>query len=114
MMPHIIIDYSASLEGQVNRQTLLKTAHQAAESSGLFNAVDIRSRSQSFDNFHLGAEQNHFLHVTVKLLRGRTDEQKTQLTTGVISALQELSLTDVLISCECVDIHNESYQRIAL
>lgn len=113
-MPHVIIDYSAPLEDQVSRQTLLDTAHQATESSGLFNAVDIRSRSQSFDNFHLGAEQNNFLHVTVKLLSGRSDEQKTALTKSIITALQQLSLNDVLMSCECVEIHNESYQRLSL
>lgn len=113
-MPHVIIEYSDVLEAQVSRKDLLSTAHQAVEDSGLFNAVDIRSRTQSFDNFRLRADKHCFLHITVKLLSGRTDEQKTHLTTGIVTALQQLSLTDVLISCECIDIHNVSYQRISL
>lgn len=113
-MPHVIIEYSDTLESQVSRKELLNTAHQAVEASGLFNAHDIRSRTQSFDHFRLGANKHHFLHVTVKLMRGRTDEQKNQLTTGVATALQGLAMNDVLISCECVDVHNESYQRISL
>lgn len=113
-MPHVIIEYSDTLEAQVSRKELLKTAHQAVEASGLFNAVDIRSRTQSFDHFHLGAEKHNFLHITVKLMRGRTDEQKIQLTTGVTTALQALNISDVLVSCECVDVHNESYQRMSL
>lgn len=113
-MPHVIIEYSDVLEAQVSRKNLLSTTHQAVEHSGLFNAVDIRSRTLSFDNYRLGADKHSFLHVTIRLLTGRTDEQKDQLTASVISALQQLSMTDVLISCECVDIHNESYQRIAL
>lgn len=113
-MPHVIIEYSDVLEAQITRKDLLNAAHQAVEDSGLFNAVDIRSRTQSFDNFRLGAEKNSFLHITIKLLTGRSDEQKAALTTGVVTALRKFSLSDVLISCECIDVHNESYQRVSL
>ncbi len=113
-MPHVIIEYAEALESQVSREDLLNTVHQTVEQSGLFNATDIRTRTQSFDTFRLGVTQRNFLHITIKLLAGRTDEQKLMLTQSVIQAVQTLSLTDVLISCECLDIHKASYQQMIL
>ncbi len=113
-MPHVVIDYSEKLAAQVPPKSLLKNVHQSVAQSGLFNVASIRSRMQSFDNFCLGAEKQNFLHVCIKLFAGRSDEQKTQLTQLVISQLQQLSLTDVIVSCECTDIHKESYQQLSL
>ncbi len=113
-MPHVIIEYADILEAQVTRKDLINAIHQSVESSGLFNSDDIRSRTQSFDKFRLGTAQHSFLHITIKLLAGRTDEQKLKLTQSVLQAVQSLSLSDVLVSCECVDIHKESYQQMIL
>ncbi len=113
-MPHVIIEYADVLEAQIPREILLDTIHQSVENSGLFNASDIRSRTQSFDKFRLGVKQHSFLHITIKLLSGRTDEQKLALTQLVMQTMQSLSLTDVLISCECIEIDKASYQQIAL
>lgn len=113
-MPHVIIEYADILEAQITRKNLINAIHQTVENSGLFNAGDIRSRTQSFDKFRLGVPQHSFLHITIKLLAGRTDEQKLKLTQSVIETVKQLSLTDVLVSCECVDIHKASYQQIAL
>ncbi|MBS9781821.1 MAG: 5-carboxymethyl-2-hydroxymuconate Delta-isomerase [Gammaproteobacteria bacterium] len=113
-MPHVIIEYADALESQVSRENLLNTVHQTVEQSGLFNAIDIRTRTQSFDTFRLGVAQRNFLHITIKLLAGRTDEQKLMLTQSVLQAVQSLSLTDVLVSCECLDIHKASCQQMTL
>ncbi len=113
-MPHVIIEYSDILEAQVTRKNLVNTIHQTVEDTGLFSPEDIRSRTQSFDKFRLGVTQHSFLHITIKLLAGRTDEQKLKLTQSVLQAMQSLSLTDVLVSCECVDIHKASYQQMIL
>ncbi len=113
-MPHVIIEYADILEAQVTRKNLVNTIHQTVEKSGLFSPADIRSRTQSFDRFRLGVTQHSFLHITIRLLSGRTDEQKLELTQSIIQAVQSLSLTDVQISCECVEIHNASYQQMLL
>ncbi len=114
IMPHVIIEYADTLETQISPQDLLAAVHQTVEASGLFNAADIRSRVQVFQHFRLGVQQPHFLHISIRLFAGRTDVQKAQLTQSVLQSLQQLRLLDVLISCECVDIHKASYQQIAL
>lgn len=113
VMPHCIVEYSKNLEPSSVTQ-LIDAVQHVIESSDLFQAVDVRSRGQSFEHYRLGADKESFIHITIKLLSGRSDEQKAKLTQQVIQALQLLPLSNVLISCECVEIHNTSYQRLAL
>lgn len=110
-MPHCIIEYAKPLEQSISPQVLVETVQQVVAGSALFNAADVRSRAMAYDYYQVGASQQYFLHVIVKLLSGRSDTDKAQLTQSVITALQTLSLSDVIISCECVEIHRESYQR---
>lgn len=113
-MPHCIIEYASPLKAQVSPQHLLTAVHETVCQSSLFDAVNVRSRIQSFDDFILGAEKNHFIHVRVKLLQGRSDAEKSQLNQQITDAIAALSLTDVSVSCECLDIHTPSYQRLSL
>lgn len=108
-MPHCIIEYAQGLAPHADR--LLDTIQQTVIDSPLFSAVDVRSRRQAFDGYRLGADNQYFIHVTIKLLRGRSDREKAQLTQQVVDAITNLALGDVLVSCECVDIHTASYHH---
>ncbi len=113
-MPHCIIEYAKPIESQVHPETLLKAVHETVSGSELFEPANVRSRVKAFDTFMLGAEQNNFIHITIKILQGRTDEQKSLLTKSVTDAINALSLSDIAVSCECMDIHTASYQRLSL
>ncbi len=114
IMPHVVIDYSENLSAQVSPSALLENVHQSLLQSELFSPDSIRLRAKSFEDFCLGAEKQNFLHVCIKLFAGRSDQQKAQLTQLVSSQLQQLSLADVIVSCECVDIDKECYQQFSL
>ncbi|MBS9778200.1 MAG: 5-carboxymethyl-2-hydroxymuconate Delta-isomerase [Gammaproteobacteria bacterium] len=113
-MPHCIIEYAKPLESHIESKTILQTVHQTVSQSSLFEPQNVRSRISAYEAFVLGAEQDNFIHITIKILQGRSDEQKAKLTKQVIDAMSTLTLSNVAISCECVDIHNASYQRLSL
>jgi 5-carboxymethyl-2-hydroxymuconate isomerase len=47
----------------------------------------------------------------LKILSGRNNQQKKQLTTIVLAHIKELSLTGCSISVEVVDIDKDSYAK---
>lgn len=110
-MPHCLIEYDSPLEQVLDVNQLLETVHEAVSSSELFDKTYVRSRLQPFFGFRMGAEKSHFIHVTIKLMQGRSDKEKTELNQQVGLAIQALALDDVVLSCECVDIHTPSYYR---
>jgi len=44
-MPHLVIEYAATLQQQLDIQTLVRNAHQGAINSGLFNPNAVKTRA---------------------------------------------------------------------
>lgn len=108
-MPHCIIEYSSDFHEK--RSDLINAVYQGAWSSQLFEKDDIKTRTISFDDYLVGESQRSFIHVTVKILSGRNDQQKLALTKVITNHVNELGLSDCFISIEVVDIHRESYSK---
>jgi 5-carboxymethyl-2-hydroxymuconate isomerase len=109
IMPHCIIEHSA----EICAQQLIDAVHQGALKSDLFEAKgsDIKVRALPYKNFKTGSVTLNFIHVTLKILSGRNNQQKKQLTTIVLAHIKELSLTGCSISVEVVDIDKDSYAK---
>ncbi len=102
-MPHVIIEYNQAIAQQVDINKLVSCAHQATEASGLFNPIAIKSRAHAYEFFHLGAaDADNFVHISIRLLPGRTEEQKRALSQGVFDAVNEL--VDASLSVEVLDL----------
>lgn len=110
-MPHCIVEYSESIHTQIAPETILETAFNTVQASSLFDPSNVRARSQSYANVHLGATQSDFIHITIRLLAGRSNAEKTELNQQVGEAIVQLGIKNVVLSCECVDIHTPSYYR---
>ena len=80
-MPHIIAEYSANLEDRLDVQALVDDLHQAAIDSAVAELVAIRSRAVRREHFRVadGKPANGFVHITARLRRGRTPEQRKTL-----------------------------------
>lgn len=110
-MPHCIIEYSSTLETQKSPSELIKAVHLGALNSGLFNPKDIKVRSLAYDNVQIGDnEDGSFVHVMARILAGRTEELKTQLSHNIYTQLQALDLTVDIITVEICDIERASHQ----
>lgn len=108
-MPHCIVEHSASLDGE----TILPLVFSGALESGLFEAdgSDIKTRAVSYHSHTTGRSRSDFVHVALKILSGRTPEQKQMLSRSVLAQLQTLKLINCSLTIEVVDIDRASYSK---
>jgi 5-carboxymethyl-2-hydroxymuconate isomerase len=87
-MPHIIAEYSANLEDRLDVQALLGDLYRAALDTGIAEIVGFRVRAVRSEHFLVGdgSPANGFVHVTARLRRGRTVEQRKALGTALLAA----------------------------
>lgn len=111
-MPHCIVEYSQKLESFMSPQELVNAANRGAVESGLFEVINIKSRAIGYQHYLVGGEVCDFIHVTVKILPGRTDLQKTHLSSLVLESIQSLAIPKVTITVEVSDLHGESYAKL--
>lgn len=110
-MPHMTIEYTKGLEGKVSPATLISAVFQGACNSELFNNDFVKTRSVGYENYQSGSTQNDFLHVTAKILIGRTPEQKQVLSGAILAELRLIlgDVTPLTVTVEVVDIDKESH-----
>jgi len=108
-MPHCIIEYSSDLE--MGAQQLIDAVMQGALDSALFNVDDIKLRTISYENYQIATGKKKFIHVAMKILSGRSDEQKRNLSQAVLARLDKLDLTCLSLTVEVLDIDREVYAK---
>jgi 5-carboxymethyl-2-hydroxymuconate isomerase len=113
-MPHIIIEYSAGVETGVSVGSMVDAAHDGALASGLFPEYDIKTRAVQYESHRTGQTRDSFVHVSVHLLSGRDDAQKSALAEGVLDKLVPLLPEVVSVGVEIIDMHRQSYRKRVL
>ena len=108
-MPHCIIEYSKDLEKDVKPNDLMECVHQGALKSQLFNVDDIRIRAIPFDYYLIGGIKKSFIHTTIKIFSGRSDEQCKNLSSLVLSELNKINLTNITLTVEISITEKEHY-----
>lgn len=108
-MPHCIIEHSSSLKGE----ELLSPVFQGVLGSALFTAdgSDIKVRALPYSVYQTGNTGADFVHVTVRILAGRTEVEKQKLSAGVLAAIDSLKLANCSVTIEIVDIDRQSYSK---
>ena len=110
-MPHCIIEYSDDIVNSVSVSTLLETVFNGALASDLFTEKDIKARALAYLDYYSGQDNLSFVHVTVKILSGRSTDQKSLLSHRILSNLEALSLSSVSLTVEVCDIDRECYAK---
>lgn len=111
-MPHCTIEYSNSLSDSLSPEIVMNAVFDAALSSELFQRSAIKVRAIPYSYYLIGApEHEHFLHVNIKILSGRTTDQKSMLSSQVFEALLALDITNTSITVEVSDLDKDSYSR---
>ena len=111
-MPHCIIEHSIEIDGDV----LVSLVHQGALQSELFQpqGSDIKVRAIPYSHYQTGSVDIEFVHVTLKILSGRSTEQKSRLSALVLARLQTRLKKNCSLSVEVVDIDRDSYTKVVL
>jgi 5-carboxymethyl-2-hydroxymuconate isomerase len=114
LMPHCIIEYSADVADHVSISDLIEATYRGASSSGLFNEYDIKTRAFVCRHHQTGSTQDSFVHVTVRLLSGRGDRQKADLSEKVLAHIESVLPGVVSVSVEICDMQRDSYRKRVL
>lgn len=110
-MPHFIIEYVEHLADEEKLTAMIDAVHEAAKSTGLFDERDIKTRVIPLTHYRVGAAQETFIHVEVRLLFGRSAAQKKQLAERVLNAVCGQGWNSDQASVEIVDMERESYAK---
>lgn len=106
-MPHCIIEHSQT----INAQTLIDAVHQGAIDSQLFDTAAIKTRTISYEYHRCDDHVDHFVHVNCKILSGRTDKQKDELSKAVLKRLADCGLENISITVEISDLNRACYSK---
>jgi 5-carboxymethyl-2-hydroxymuconate isomerase len=117
-MPHIIVEYSANLDDQIDIQKLIEAVHQAALRTGVFEVAAVRTRAERRDYYVIadGHEDNAFVAISVRVAPGRSRETRQRLGQEIFDAACEYlekvyERTPLAISLEVREIDNTAAFR---
>lgn len=91
-MPHFILEHSSNLDAETLAvDDLFAKLHQAAVDTTWYPLAGIRSRAHSCKHFRVadGEPSHSFVHLSVKIGGGRSDEQKQQSAERFFTVLKE-------------------------
>jgi len=110
-MPHCIIEYSQNLEQEVPPVDWLDVVKSACLTSGLFAGEDLTLRALAYKNFVTGGKDDAFVHVTIRMLSGRSVESRRMLSSLVLDALQGFKVVNVSFTVEICEMDKETYTK---
>jgi 5-carboxymethyl-2-hydroxymuconate isomerase len=76
----------------------------------------VKSRSVAVQNTFVGEIQNgsqngSMVHMTLKLLSGRSDELRAKMTRDLFDVVKSKVADTVSVTVESVELHDNSYQK---
>ncbi|ATC95951.1 5-carboxymethyl-2-hydroxymuconate Delta-isomerase [Pseudoalteromonas tunicata] len=108
-MPHLVIELSDNLANQA--QDMVYKVQQAALSCGLFDAPSVKSRAIIYQHFALGNLSDSFIHIQARILSGRNEKQKQELSDCLLDCLQHYWPNEGCLSVEIVEMNKQSYRK---
>ena len=90
-MPHLVIEYSANLEDELDLDRLMVKLRDRAVASGVFPLGGIRVRAARRDRYLIsdGQPDNAFVHLTARIGHGRPLEVRKQVAESLFAVLSE-------------------------
>ncbi len=91
-MPHLIIEYTDNLSPHIQVKELLKKSGQVLSSfPDVYPIGGIRARAIKITDYYIadGSEDDAFVHMTLKIGAGRTDEEKKDTCDKLFQTLQD-------------------------
>ena len=121
-MPHTIIEHSFAISKTQLDSMMLTINQNIAKNEGNFDISQCKARSVFCENFVVGegAYSQDFMHITIKIMSGRTLEVKQNLAANLFKIVSNfltqnnLSNSQTALSLDIVDIVRETYQKTVI
>lgn len=110
-MPHFVIEYSHDIEDQIKISDLMDATYKVGAASGVMKTEDIKVRALAYEHYQLAGPKDNFVHTTIYLLEGRSDEQKEGLSIALRSIQADLMPDVISISIDIRDMNGISYKK---
>jgi 5-carboxymethyl-2-hydroxymuconate isomerase len=110
-VPHCIIEYSKNLKKVISIDKLIDCAFESIVQADLFDPKAIKVRAKAYKYYKSGLERNEFIHISIRILQGRTSEQKAALSALVQSTIVPLVGNTKSVSVEIIDMNTASYNK---
>ena len=110
-MPHCIVEYSQNLDQEVPPAEWLEAVKKACIASSIFDVSDIKLRGIPYKNFITGGEEDAFVHVTIRMLSGRTMTQRSELSALILRALEGFTINNVSFTVDVVEMEISTYAK---
>ena len=110
-MPHAIVEFSPLSEIGVSESDLLDAVFDGMQASGLFGTQDIKVRSHPASMIRNGSDNFSFIHIQLRIMPGRTVEQKADLSERVRANVCDMPGQARSTSVEVVDIDRAVYAK---
>lgn len=110
-MPHFIIEHGNALHGAEDTNDAMQIAFQCGGACGFIGPADIKVRLRPYTDFFAGDGRTSFIHITVRLLSGRTTAQKENLSIALCDAFNARFPKVQSISIEMCDMDRGSYKK---
>lgn len=119
-MPHLILQCSANIQPMPEFQALLGELHRAISELTGVAIVNFKSRAMACESFLVGdgSRVHGFAHLDVRLLRGRSIQQKRQIADAALAILRRhfahaATTLDLQITVDLLDLDADAYRKIA-
>lgn len=119
-MPHIFIEHSANFSARTIKAISAEIPQiMAAVTEGNFDANQCKVRSQPFMEFLVGnfnEENSSFIHVTIKVLGGRSIEARKKVAENVAKFIEQKCANEIVrtrhdLSVDVVEMDRDIYQK---
>lgn len=108
-MPHFVIDCSENVIRIKSADDIMQEVYNAALSTGLFPASEIKVRIDPFAYYNNGNSLEDFIHVFGYIMEGRNTDQKANLSKAIVSKLNAIIPEVPVISINISDFEKASY-----
>ena len=117
-MPHVIVEYSANIEGSADIGALLGALHQTMIDSTLAETVALRTRAERRDSYRIadGNLNNAFVHIVIRMRKGRPQDALKQLGESLLAAAEKtleraFAAHPVALTVEIHEIEHLTFRR---
>ena len=117
-MPHLTLEYSDNIQHESDLQDLFARLHKMIAELAGTQVENFKSRAICRETYHVGAGSGReaFVHLEVRLLAGRSPEQKAAIGRRCLDLLEQTwrpSLVDLdpQITIELVGMELDSYYK---
>jgi 5-carboxymethyl-2-hydroxymuconate isomerase len=118
-MPHIVVEYSANLEKDLDIAGLVDKVHEAVLASGVFELGAVRTRAERRDVYRIadGDPDNGFVHVDLRIAPGRDGATRKRVAEAVLDVVasatrQIFARSGLGLSVEVREIDNSAAVRL--